>query len=549
ADMEVHYRVHTGEKPYRCKYDHCAKCFARRSDLLSHERTHTGSKPFMCAFPGCERSFARKFDLHKHQRMHEGHTDVCGTATTKKRKLVPTSAVKTLSSDEESCDCPRDIGAAFGGGRDEIAADADVLLPEPMAPRPVALPSTNDCSGGRGTAPACASVCLDAPTRPLRFELRCTEDHVHSPPACFAAFSSLDMFLSSHDVLELCHPMALDASSTLHRPSTTMAMSCCPAHLELRPPPPEDEVNLSAATSPPEPGMLDQLFASFSAPSSSSLSASGTAAGSMSDTLPGLSSTGPGDVPPSATPIAMCEAVSNPSPTDILPIPPSSSSLSDLGVAIASMNPSLLVSSSASVAPTASLFVTPSTSAVTPMSFAPPAGVLTKIETPGATSDSSSSSALPLPPPAAIGGLKKAFPERTCLPTPALQDYSRHNRSCGHLSIQHGNHRDYVVQNHLVCLDSVKCLGAHQSGPANDNAEPKTPVAPPRRCAPPEDPHRPGCGHLPVRHKDHIDYVVEDNLFCQQTGWLEGNGGDDNLELLGDDFWDFYGAIDAFPTD
>ena len=60
----------------------------------------------------------------------------------------------------------------------------------------------------------------------------------------------------------------------------------------------------------------------------------------------------------------------------------------------------------------------------------------------------------------------------------------------------------------------------------------------------PKDTHRPGCGHLPVRHNDHIDYVVEDNLICQQASWLE----DDNLELLGDGFWDFYGALDAFPT-
>ncbi|GMG16695.1 unnamed protein product [Phytophthora fragariaefolia] len=140
----------------------------------------------------------------------------------------------------------------------------------------------------------------------------------------------------------------------------------------------------------------------------------------------------------------------------------------------------------------------------------------------------------------------KTSSEKACLSTPAsaMLDYSTHNRSCGHLSILHGNHHDYVVQNHLVCQDSVTRLGGLQRASADGKVQAKSLAAQPAKCTSPKDTHRPGCGHLPVRHKDHIDYVVEDSLICQQASWLE----DDNLELLGDDFWDFYGAIDAFPT-
>lgn len=116
-----------------------------------------------------------------------------------------------------------------------------------------------------------------------------------------------------------------------------------------------------------------------------------------------------------------------------------------------------------------------------------------------------------------------------------LKDYAKHTPSCGHLSIVHGNHRDYVVKNHLVCQDSVRSISG-----GDDH------VAKPMRC-PVSEPHRPGCGHLPVRHRDHIDYVVEDNLCCQQDGVL----GDvtEHIELLDDDFWDFYGAVGSLNTD
>jgi hypothetical protein len=312
----------------------------------------------------------------------------------------------------------------------------------------------------------------------MRYELKCPENHIHSPPACLAALSSWDAFLLSQESLDLARPFSLEAFPP-HCPSSTIGTSCCPAHLELRPPPPD--ASAASAKASNGPSILDQLL---------------------------------------FAPMA---------------INPVASKLDSSMAADSGLQHSALPGSA-------------------PVSHAFPAASLAFIgQDPNTAMPSvqGTPSASPAMLSAANGSAAQAKPSaaKACLSTPtpveSLLDYSRHNRSCGHLSIQHGNHRDYVVQNHLVCQDNITRLGSLKTrAPGNVPAEVEAVAAKPVKCTSPKDTHRPGCGHLPVRHKDHIDYVVEDSLICQQASWLE----EDNLELLGDDFWDFYGAVDAFPT-
>ncbi|MEL7472600.1 MAG: hypothetical protein AAGK04_04720 [Planctomycetota bacterium] len=80
----------------------------------------------------------------------------------------------------------------------------------------------------------------------------------------------------------------------------------------------------------------------------------------------------------------------------------------------------------------------------------------------------------------------------------------QHGPGCGHTAIRHDDHVDYVHDGHLHHQHGGEVL--EHSIPVSD--------ANPEGCRPvPHDADHvcgPNCGHEPVPHGDHIDYLVFD---------------------------------------
>jgi len=97
-----------------------------------------------------------------------------------------------------------------------------------------------------------------------------------------------------------------------------------------------------------------------------------------------------------------------------------------------------------------------------------------------------------------------------------------HAPGCGHTGIRHSGHVDYL---HDGCLHHLHGdhVDEHVLDVSTGNPAGCTPE---HTCGAHEAEHRhgPGCGHEPVPHGDHTDYLVDDHLHHPHGGHCDDHG-------------------------
>lgn len=70
SNFQVHERMHTGERPFKCKF--CDKAFTSSGNRREHHRRHTQTKLYACKHSNCTQSFHRHVQLIQHSRKVHG---------------------------------------------------------------------------------------------------------------------------------------------------------------------------------------------------------------------------------------------------------------------------------------------------------------------------------------------------------------------------------------------------------------------------------------------------------------------------------------------
>ena len=67
--LNRHMKTHSNDRKHRCV--HCGKEFSFTHHLKEHIRVHTGEKPYVCKYAGCSKKFKQTGEFSAHKKTHK----------------------------------------------------------------------------------------------------------------------------------------------------------------------------------------------------------------------------------------------------------------------------------------------------------------------------------------------------------------------------------------------------------------------------------------------------------------------------------------------